>query len=157
MKRAIPKLAGALQNGVAAIELALCLSACALLAPTVLALAGVFLHYAAMQKAVHEGARYMASLPPQALGTDAAATQAMAAARAIMVETARQAGLEVTLQPEQIIIECDGFACYGTLPSSIKVSAAINVPLSTELFSTETSGTVQVRASHTMRYGYAGN
>lgn len=157
MKRPASLRSAARQHGVAAIELALCLAACVLLAPTVLSVSSVFLYYAAMHKAVHEGARYMAALPPQALNTEAAASQSMAAARALVTATAQQAGVQLTLPADRIVILCGNVACYGTLPSTVTVSAAISVPLPTELFSTDSSGAVQVESVHTMRYVYSGN
>ena len=145
------------RHGVAAVELAFAMAASAALFPAVVAAGSVFLHYAALRKAVHEGARYVASLPPQALGTEAGASQAIAVARTIVTGTLAQAGLQTTLPPERIIITCNGVACDGTLPSTVTVSASVTLPLPPWLFDTSSSGTLQVPVIDTMRYAYYGS
>ncbi len=144
------------RRGVAAVELAFTMAACVALFPAVVAAGSVLLHYAALHKAVHEGARYIASLPPQALGTEAAASQAVTVARTIVTGTLAQAGLQVTLPPDRVIVTCNGAACDGTLPATVAVSASITLPLPAWLFYSS-DGTLQVLAFDSMRYAYHGS
>ncbi|MRV71069.1 hypothetical protein GJ700_04965 [Duganella sp. FT92W] len=145
------------RRGVAAIELALVLCASVLLAPALLSIGTVFLNYVALHKAVHEGARAMAALPPQALGNNAAIVQARAATAALVVATAQQAGLATPLTADIVFVGCDGVICNALPASTVTVSASVNVPMLPGLFSTVTSDTLQLQAIHTMRYGYATN
>lgn len=146
------------RRGVAAIELALILSACILLVPAVLEIGGIFMHYAALHKAVREGARTMAALPPQALSTTGAASDSMAMVQSLVVETAQQAGLQASVAPDKVYVGCDKAMCEGTVPSStVTVSASLRVSVPAALFNTEASGTMLLQAAHTMRYGYANN
>lgn len=146
------------RRGVAAIELALVVSACVLLVPAVLSIGGIFQHYAALNKAVREGARAMAALPPQALSTKTAAGTSMGMVRSLVVETARQAGLQESLAPETVYVGCDRVICQGNVPSStVTVTAAVYVPVPAFLFTTATSDTMLLQAAHTVRYGYPNN
>lgn len=146
------------RRGVAAIELALVMAACVALVPAVLSIGGIFQHYAVLHKAVQEGARAMAALPPQALSTEDAANTSMAMVRSLVAETARQAGLQVALTPAKVYIGCDDVICEGTVPAStVTVSASIRVTVPAALFTTATSKTLLLQAVYTMRYGYPGN
>lgn len=143
------------RRGVAAVELALVMTGCVVLVPAVMSIGSVFQHYAALHKAVQEGARTMAALPPQALSTNAAAVDSMIMVRSVVLETARHAGLQASLAADKVYVGCDEVICEGTVPAAtVTVTASVKVPLPSAVFTTVSSNTILLQAAHTMRYGY---
>lgn len=144
-------------RGVAAIELALVMAGIGLLVPSVLVMGSVFAQYAALNKAVHEGARYMASLPPQALAASTA-PQSVTAARALVQATMTASGASASLPSENIFVRCGSGACFGLLPNTVNVSASIAVSLPGGLFmgGSDSGGLMLLQADHTLRYAYVG-
>ena len=74
------------QGGVAAIELALILLFFMGLLPFVLLFGRALLVYTALQKSVHDAARYMATMPLPQMGSIGTATQGVAFSRQMVVD-----------------------------------------------------------------------
>lgn len=140
------------QRGVAAVELALILSLLLLLLPFPLICGRAFWHYAVLQKAAHDAARFMSALPLRDIqdATRAASASAQAAAM-IAAATA-----ELNSQGPQISVFCNITACIGgAAPATIHVVASIQ--LLDSVFGSITSYItgdygLKVEADVTMRY-----
>lgn len=116
------------QRGVAAIELALILSFCALLAPTVVALAQLFYQYSALQNAVHRAARYMSSVPQSEMNNQAQIAALALQAQTMVTEAGIAAGL-TGMRLGNVTVNCDASTCgyAGAAPVSITILARMTL------------------------------
>jgi hypothetical protein len=160
MKALISRKAARSQRGSAAVEFALFLPILVALLALPLFFGRVFWHYSVAQRAAHDAARYMATMPRADMLTPALGggdTPAAVVAREIVaVETA---WLNPGQYPPEIYVQCDGLGCTGhKLPTKVRV--AVRMYIYDQFFS-------QITADYTSSYGlelladvtvpYAGN
>ncbi|MES2264792.1 MAG: TadE/TadG family type IV pilus assembly protein [Pseudomonadota bacterium] len=121
------------QHGIAAIELALILSLSLFLLPYILLFGRVFWHYTALQKAAHDAARYMSTLPQQEMGNVASAAAAATLARTMVSDAALGAGLTERPETALITVNCITatnvvLTCGGVnLPAMVQVTFEVNI------------------------------
>ncbi|MGK5077334.1 TadE/TadG family type IV pilus assembly protein [Janthinobacterium sp. HLX7-2] len=121
------------QGGVAAIELALIMLFFMGLLPIVLLFGRAFLAYTALQKGVHDAARYMATLPlPQMANGDTAAQHGAFARQLVldaMVETAPQ------MKAFSVSLSClyldEDYNCgtFVNAPTQVRIKVALDMPV----------------------------
>lgn len=117
---------GRLQRGVAAVELALILAFGLFLVPSVVVLGRIFWTYTALQKATHDAARYMASVPVVDILNYDKAQVAIAVAQRMVAQAAAAAHVSPALPAGAVMVSCDGDICgtSGNPPVLIRVSAS---------------------------------
>lgn len=120
------------QRGIAAIELAAIVSLTFFLVPLVLMLGMATLQYSALQKAVYDAARYMGTLPAAEMTTTVLASQAANAARRMVADAARDAGLLARPDAAEVAVLCNvSNLCSGpVLPQSVTVKVTVYLSLS---------------------------
>ncbi|WP_317203798.1 pilus assembly protein [Janthinobacterium sp.] len=116
------------QDGVAAVELAFLLPVVVLLMATLLLAGQMYWHYTVLQHAVHDAARYMATLPPAEISDATTGDGAAQAARAMVLAGVANAGLYAAPVASQINVLCDEGACGTGIPATIRVNARVDVP-----------------------------
>ncbi|MNL94795.1 TadE-like protein [compost metagenome] len=121
------------EKGVAAIELALIMTFFIGLLPFVLLFGRAFLVYTALQKSVHDAARYMATLPLAQMANGDAATQHGTFARQMVLEAMAETAPH--MQAVSVSLDCiylaDDYNC-GTLPSAptqVRVKVLMELPI----------------------------
>ena len=148
------------QGGLAAIELALIMLFFMGLLPVVLLFGRAFLAYTALQKGVHDAARYMATLPlPQMANADTAA-QHGAFARQMVVDA--MADTAPQMKTVSVSLNClyldEDYNCgtFAQAPTQVRIKVAVDMRVSflpdlvrawmPELWS------IPLRANATLRY-----
>lgn len=116
-----------LQAGVAAVELALILSATMVLLPAVALFAKVFFQYSVIKGATHAGATYLATLPIAAVKDKVERERAVAIAERIVNEAAIGAGMTGATTLGETVIECDDHGCSGAVPEVFTVTSTITI------------------------------
>ncbi len=115
------------QRGVAAVELAICISATILLMPAVLLFARVFIEYSVMKEATRDAAAYMASLPPVALMDNNERARATGIAERLVNDAADGVGMLSGSTVQVADIECDGHTCGGLVPENLTVEVTFAI------------------------------
>lgn len=117
------------QRGIAAIELAIVAGVCCLLLPYMLVFGRVFWQYSVLQKAVHDAARYMASVPGRELGTEDGFTAARTRARAMVRAAAIAGRIDAPPPLETISVDCYQACMAGedAPPQTVRIYAAVRV------------------------------
>ena len=114
------------QRGVAAVEMALMLSLMILMLAAPLFLGRVFYHYEVAQRAVHDAAVYLSTVPQIEMKTSAQAANEAALAAAIVAEEI--AGLAPGPLAPVVAVQCDGSPCAGfSVPSTIRVVVLLDM------------------------------
>lgn len=116
------------EDGIAAVELAFLLPVIVLLMSTLLLVGQMFWHYTVLQHAVHDAARYMATLPQAEIGDATKGDNAVQAARAMVLASVAGAGLYAAPIAGQITVQCDDGNCGMAIPATVRVNASIDVP-----------------------------
>jgi hypothetical protein len=116
-----------LQAGVAAVELALVLSATIVLMPAVALFAKVFFQYSVIKQATRDAGVYLGSLPAAAVKDDTERGRAFTVVQRIVSEAAAGAGLGGSTTVEPAYVECDGHSCAGLLPEVFIVKATLSI------------------------------
>ncbi len=116
------------QDGIAAVELAFLLPVIVLLMATLLLVGQMFWHYTVLQHAVHDAARYMATLPAAEISDASKGDSAVQAARAMVRAGAAAAGLYAAPVASQINVLCDEGSCGMGIPATVRVNACVDVP-----------------------------
>ena len=114
------------QRGVAAVELAIILSATLFLLPALVLFGRLFYQYNVIKLACQDAALYMASLPPAAVLDDTERQLSEGIARQLVSNAAVGAGLQ---SPASIVsaavVSCDdGTVCIGAIPHTFRVTAS---------------------------------
>jgi hypothetical protein len=126
MSRRTPLQRRSRQLGVAAVEFAVLLPLLIVLMTAPLFIGRVLWHYTVAQKAAHDAARYLATVPEAELRTPGLAPAAVAVAREIV--TAELADLNPGPYPPGITISCDTTVCTGLiLPTTVRVNIVIEM------------------------------
>ena len=148
------------QDGVAAIELALILLFFMGLLPFVLLFGRALLVYTALQKSVHDAARYMATIPLPHMARGDTANQGAVFARQMV----RQAMLESwpSMSSGKVNVDCiyndDFYSCgnYPTAPLQVRIKMSVEMPLGIlpDLLSKwlPPMTSIPLRANATLRY-----
>ena len=119
------------QSGVAAVEMAIILPVLIILLAVPLFIGRVFWHYTVAQKAAHDTARFLSTMPPIEFRSPVRASSTVAVARAIA--SAELADLNPGLYPPDVTITCDGINCNGfTVPTSVTVT--VQMPMFDPIF-----------------------
>ena len=117
---------GSLQRGVAAVEFAVILPLLIILLTFPVFFGRVFMHYSVAQKAAHDAARYLASIPLVEMTSQtrsgAAATIARQIATTELEELNPGSGSNVYVD-----VLCDGFSCGFATPTVITVSVRMRM------------------------------
>ncbi|MES2151438.1 MAG: TadE family protein [Pseudomonadota bacterium] len=111
----------------AAIELALILSAVMMLLPVTFLFGRVFYQYSVIKQATHAAAAYVASLQAGQVKNSAAALAASVKARLIVVEAIRAAGIAPVPDASSVTIECDSLVCGGAIPSTVYAGVRLTI------------------------------
>lgn len=112
------------ERGIAAVEFAVILPVMTALLAFSLFFGRVFWHYTAAQKAAHDAARYLSSVPMLDMRTPTRAANVVQVARAIA--EAETEGLNPGPYPPVITVLCDGLTCAGfAQPTSITVGVQL--------------------------------
>jgi len=115
------------QRGIAAVELALLLTGSLLIVPCMLLFGRVFWEYTVLQKAVHDGTRYLASIPASDMTNASAYFAARAAARHIVLDAIVAGGLAALPDPELIQVACVPNCGSAALPDTIRLTVDLSV------------------------------
>lgn len=115
------------QRGVAAVELAIILSATIILMPTVALFARVFFEYSVMKEATRDAAAYMASLPPVAIMDHTERARAIGIAEQLVQDAAAGAGMLNGSTVQVADVECDGHTCGGLVPANFNVEVTFAI------------------------------
>lgn len=123
------------QRGVAAVELAVILSATIVLMPAVVLFAKVFYQYSVMKEATRDAAAYMASLPRASVKDNAERARAMTVARQMVFEAAANSSMLGSNVVQEAVVECDDHTCAGLVPDNfdVKVTFTLNADVFTSL------------------------
>ena len=122
MMTRLPVRARRRQRGVAAVEAAVLLPLLLVLLVFPLFFGRIFWHYAVLQKAAHDAARYLATVPLVEMNNPARGPLAADLARAIATtETAELYAGENS--PVSITVLCDDGNCDAGLPATVSVLA----------------------------------
>ncbi len=113
-----------LQNGIAAIELALIIAGAGFLMPVMLMFGYAMWQYSLVLGSLRQAARYMGSIPLAEMTNASSGTAAAATARAMVYEAATRAGLSPLPVIGEVQVLCDAVACNGSAvkPTTIKVT-----------------------------------
>lgn len=149
------------QGGMALVELALILLFGTVLIPAVLLLGRLFWQYGVLQSAVHDAARYLATLPAAEMSNSAQAYAAQGHAQQMVVDGAQAAGMGAAVGPWAVTVQCGSFNCGAggaVLPASVTVNVQVEVALFSgavlgEDISSLGIGTLRLAATATQRYG----
>ena len=122
------------QSGIVAVEMALILLCFFAFLPLPQMMGRAFWHYAVLQKAAHDAARYMSAIP--ALDMKNAQKQSQAAAVARSMVSAATAGFR---EPVVVLVMCDASDCgaFSGVPSQVQIRTGVT--LTDEIFTTLTS------------------
>lgn len=120
-----------LQRGIAALEMAFILPFVLLLLPFPLLIGRGLWHYAVLQQAAYDAARYMSSAPALDMKNAVRAQYAVAIAREMVDITT--AGLTTPPYPWDVFIVCDGAPCGSGWPLA-QVSVRLSVAIQDDLF-----------------------
>lgn len=114
------------QYGIAAVELALVLPVLVLLMTGVLLGGRLFWHYTVAQKAAHDAARYMATVPINDIRSPTRAQYAADIAHEIAVQ--ETSDLQLHNQPVTLV-QCGDYECKGgaLLPNTVRVRVEMHV------------------------------
>ncbi|MGK5017830.1 TadE/TadG family type IV pilus assembly protein [Janthinobacterium sp. 75] len=121
------------QGGVAAIELALILLFFMGLLPFVLLFGRALLVYTALQKSVHDAARYMATMPLPQMGSIGTATQGVAFSRQMVVDAMAESWPH--MEAARVSVDCvyvdESFSCgsYPTAPLQVRIKVTVDMPV----------------------------
>ncbi|MDN2698554.1 pilus assembly protein [Janthinobacterium sp. SUN073] len=121
------------QGGVAAIELALIMLFFMALLPFVLLFGRALLVYTALQKSVHDAARYMATMPLLQMASGDAANQGAVFARQMVVDAMAESW--PGMQPYRVSVDCiyptDSYSCgsYTTAPQQVRIKVTVDMPV----------------------------
>lgn len=142
-------------RGIAAVELALILIFAIPLSVLLLTIGQVLLTYTVLQKGVHDGARYMAALPPLEMRNLAQVALADSAVRNIINDAVSNAHLGISIPAQKIIITCDSAGCGGNLPNvvSVIVQLRLDDPLYFLAYYYMSQAGFNFTVSATVRYG----
>ncbi len=155
MSARFPRRAGA-ERGVAAIELAFCMSLFVLLIALVFMAGRLLYQYTVLKYAVHDAAVYIGSAPPVAMKTTSGVKVYTDRAEAIVRATAAASGIkpDATLT---FVVLCDGFPCGLSTPAVITAEAGYNLDASLfgQFFSEWTDGHLQWRLQASADVPYA--
>lgn len=142
------------QRGAAAVEAALLMPVFVTLLVFPLLLGRIFWHYAVIQKAAHDAARYLSSVPIAEMKNNTRGPHAAALAKEIVtMETAELYGGGDSLV--SIGVTCDGDPCDFGVPTTVEV--VVRVRMHDPFFATVTGDMVgedglPLRAKAVMRY-----
>jgi Flp pilus assembly protein TadG len=126
MSRRTPLQRRARQLGVAAVEFAVLLPLLIVLMTAPLFIGRVLWHYTVAQKAAHDAARYLATVPEAELRTPGMAPAAVAVARDIAA--AELADLNLGPYPPGVTVLCDTAVCSGlALPTNVRVGIQVEM------------------------------
>lgn len=114
------------QFGIAAVELALVLPVLVLLMTGALLGGRLFWHYTVAQKAAHDAARYMATIPANDMRSPARAEYAADIAHEIAVQ--ETSDLKLRDKPVTLV-QCGAYECRGgaVLPETVRVRVEMHV------------------------------
>lgn len=113
-------------RGVAAVEFAILLPLLLILLAAPLYISRVLWHYTVIQKAAHDAALYMSTVPEAEIRT--ATLVAAAKNLATDLANAELADLPPGDYPPVVAVECDGVPCTGySVPSLIRVNVQMRV------------------------------
>ena len=121
------------QGGVAAIELALIMLFFMALLPFVLLFGRALLVYTALQKSVHDAARYMATMPLPQMANGDTANQGAVFARQMVVDAMVESW--PGMQPYRVSVDCiyppDSYNCgsYTTAPLQVRIKVTVDMPV----------------------------
>jgi hypothetical protein len=121
------------QGGVAAIELALILLFFMALLPFVLLFGRALLVYTALQKSVHDAARYLATMPLPQMASGDTANQGAVFARQMVVDAMAESW--PGMQPYRVSVDCvyadDSYGCgnYPTAPLQVRIKVSVDMPV----------------------------
>lgn len=127
MTRATRRHSRRQQLGVAAVELALVLSATMVLLPAVALFGRVFYQYAIMKGASRDAAAYMASVSPTALRDENERNRVIGIAQRIVRDAALEGGMMNETSVSAVLVTCDGHECHGTVPDNLDVSVTFAI------------------------------
>jgi hypothetical protein len=112
------------ERGIAAVEFAVLLPVMLAFFAFSLFFGRVFWHYTAAQKAAHDAARYLSSVPTMQINTPGRTTNVVQVAQAIA--QAETEGLNPGPYPPVISVLCDGLICDGfSVPTTITVGVRV--------------------------------
>lgn len=125
MKTRLRRLIRSRQTGVAAVELALVLPVLVVLLTSALLFGRIFWYYTVTQKAAHDAARYIASIPANEMRSQGRVSAYTQVGRDIaMAETA---DLDLHDIPT-VSVRCDAWECVGgTAPQNVGVRLQMRV------------------------------
>ena len=126
MKQSTNFRASSWQRGVAAVELAIILPILVALLAVPFFFGRVFWHYAVAEKAAHDAARYLSSVPVTEMKSQARIAAVVDVSRQIYdLETA---DLNPGIYPATPTFQCGGIACAGLLvPDTVRVTVQMRV------------------------------
>ncbi|MGV7211176.1 TadE/TadG family type IV pilus assembly protein [Oxalobacteraceae bacterium A2-2] len=115
------------QRGIAAIELALIMTAIAFVVPLTVALGGMFRNYTVLQLSVNAAARYLASLPVAEIKSYDASDTAVEVVKSIVRDSAVDANLVVIPGRNATSVKCDSLLCSTStaIPATVTVSQVL--------------------------------
>jgi Flp pilus assembly protein TadG len=114
------------QRGVAAVELAIILPILVALLAVPLFFGRVLWHYSVAQKAAHDAARYLSSVPQTEMKSEARITAVVEVARDIYTEEVAE--LNPGPFAPTLTILCGSYACAGlSAPDTVRVSVQMRV------------------------------
>jgi hypothetical protein len=125
------------QRGVAAVEFAILVPLLLILLTAPLYIGRVLWHYTVIQKAAHDGARYLATVPEAEMRSTALAPGAAAFAENIV--QAELADLNTGSVPPAVGIRCNGIPCTGINPWTT-VAISIQTEMKDPFFGTGYGG-----------------
>ena len=139
------------QRGVAAVEFAILVPVLLILLMAPLYIGRVLWHYTVVQKAAHDAARYLSTVPEAEMRTIALAPGAAALADSII--QAELADLNTGSGPPLVGIKCNGNPCGGITPWST-VAVNIQAEMRDPFFGTTYGGVdgVVITADVQMKY-----
>lgn len=154
MRRSVRAPTPFFERGVAAVEFALILPIMVAVLAFSLFFGRVFWHYTAAQKAAHDAARYLSSVPMLDMRTPTRAGNVVQVAQAIA--DAETAGLNPGPYRPVITVLCDGLTCAGFTPPTT-ITVGVQLAMFDETFYLVTSqvlgdSPLPLTASVTMRY-----
>lgn len=121
------------QSGVAAIEFALIILVMVALMAAAYEFGRVTWQYNTLQKAAHDAARYLSSVPRVELTSPAGRNAAMATTRQMVLDALSAAGV-VLQDPGDLDVDCNSCGSALAVPSTMRVSLYVTLSANDSLF-----------------------
>ncbi|MES2018719.1 MAG: TadE/TadG family type IV pilus assembly protein [Pseudomonadota bacterium] len=114
------------QRGVAAVEFAVILPVLLVLLAFPIIFGRAFMHYSVAQKAAHDAARYLSSIPLVEMQDPTRVSEAEAIARQIVADETAELNPGHGF-PVNVTVQCDSLACGFGLPAVVTVSVRMRM------------------------------